>query len=87
MVAVVTATAAAVVKPWLARAGAWLPPSVFYIEWREADGGLLRAKYAVLTLHTLQACSQSKIGLLGTAAMRLPGLIELMLAMRAASYM
>ncbi len=35
---------------WLSRASAWLPPSVFYIECPDGDGGLLRAKYAVLTL-------------------------------------
>ena len=35
---------------WLARASAWLPPSVFYVECPAADGSTLRAKYAVLTL-------------------------------------
>ncbi|MEE2677379.1 MAG: hypothetical protein VX546_02250 [Myxococcota bacterium] len=34
---------------WLARASAWLPPSVFYVECPGADGTTLRAKYAVLT--------------------------------------
>jgi len=47
---VVDAYAGTLGSGWLARAGAWLPPSVFYIECRDADGGLLRAKYAVLTL-------------------------------------
>ena len=35
---------------WLARASAWLPPSVFYVECADADGATLRAKYALLTL-------------------------------------